>query len=375
MNGWINVLGCGESIRYENYKGGGNIILKKILRRIPYNQKIMIKILLNKVRFAYLQGKNKPGKSLKPFNKVDLFLTLSTVCNYNCVFCNRDVKKEIVHLKEIFRFEELIQHARMVDITGYGEITIHPDFPELLKKFSSLKVPIRFVTNGSRLNEKLSDLILQSEIEEIVFSINSLSSEIYKKMHGNTANLEATLNNLEYLLLRKPKFPVLLSFVMTAWNFKEIPDIINYAKKHERQIASITLMGLTPTLKQMYPQDIIIEDTKENRDYLGRMRALVNKNHVNVNIFHLENQQTGNSSIAPDRLKRMIQSCDWVYKKFFIEPDGAAKPCCWWGTNLELGNIKTSSFNEIWNGKNYNDLRQAILKGSTKYCSNCRREN
>jgi radical SAM protein with 4Fe4S-binding SPASM domain len=162
---------------------------------------------------------------------------------------------------------------------------------------------------------------------------------------------------------------------MTALNFKEIPDIINYAKKHERQIASITLMGLTPTLKQMYSSDIIIEGTKENLDYLDSMRDLVIKNHVNVNIFHLENQQTRNSSVAPDRLKRMIQQCDWVYTKFFIEADGAAKPCCFWGTSPELGNIKTSSFNEIWHGKNYNDLRQAILKGSTKYCSNCRREN
>jgi radical SAM protein with 4Fe4S-binding SPASM domain len=312
---------------------------------------------------------------LKPADKVDLFLSLSTKCNYRCVFCNRDVNQLIINLKDIYHFDELIGHARMVDITGYGEITIHPDFFEILSSLSKAEIPVRFVTNGSSLTKRHSDLLIQSRIEEIVFSLNSLNSEMYRKIHGGASDLSKTMHNLQYILSLHPKFPVRLSFVITNWNLHEIPDIINFAKKHKNNIASTSCMGLTPTLKNMYPDEIVIENSEENRKYLESMRKMVTDNDVTVSIFNLENQSTTDVPISQERLENMIRSCDWVYNKSFIEPDGSVMPCCWWVGNHPFGNIKNNSFSEIWHGKLYEELRREIKNGSTKYCSNCRREN
>lgn len=309
----------------------------------------------------------------KPLDKVDLFLTLSTVCNYHCVFCNREVKPEIIRVKDILKFDELIENANIVDITGYGEITIHPDFAEIIKKFSAKKVPIRFVTNGSKLNKEYAQLLIQSEINEIVFSLNSLNPITYEKIHGNSSKIETVLENIDYLLSLNPTFPVRLSFVMTAWNFMEIPNFIKYVKDRIGKIDTITCMGLTPTLNHIYSPDLIIKNTTENKEYLQSMRILAEKTGIKASILDLDNQTTSDSPVDPKRLKRIIKDCDWVYNKTFIEADGSVLPCCW--SRVNLGNIKNSSFKEIWLGNSYENLRNEILKGNLKYCHNCRKNN
>ncbi len=50
--------------------------------------------------------------------KIDLFVTFTTACNYDCAFCNRDVDKAMIRLKDVARVDALARHARYVDITG-----------------------------------------------------------------------------------------------------------------------------------------------------------------------------------------------------------------------------------------------------------------
>jgi MoaA/NifB/PqqE/SkfB family radical SAM enzyme len=302
-----------------------------------------------------------------PSKKVDVFLNISTVCNYDCIFCNRDVEKKIIRLNDM-KLDDLVSHARTVDITGYGEITCHPDFLEIIEIFSKKKIPIRFVTNGARLSKEYVDILINSEIYEIVISLNSLNSKTYSKLCGTSARLEKTLSNIEYLLSCNPSFPIRLSFVITSYNMNEIPDFIKYAKG---KVASITCMGLTPTLQKHYPVDLIIENNVMNRKYLDSMRELATAEGVSAFILDLENQSTLDSPIDPVRLKKMIKTCDWVYSKFFVEPDGQVGPCCW--SSVRLGSVKMNNFDEIWYGKQYDLLRNAIKEGNTTYCKNCRR--
>ncbi|MBA4369059.1 MAG: hypothetical protein C0403_15625 [Desulfobacterium sp.] len=331
--------------------------------------------ILNKMRpfvSKYINGLLKSIKQARqPQKKIDLFLNLSTICNYNCIFCNRNVTKKIIRLHEIVNINEFAEHARMVDITGYGEITCHPDFLEIIRFFYNKNIAIRFVTNGSKLTKESADYLVRSKIFEIVISLNSLTPETYTRLHGDHTSLANTLENIEYLFSLPHNFPIRLSFVITSYNLHEIPNFIQYAKKN--RAASISCLGLTPTLQHMYPADLIVDNTKKDREFLDSMRELAKSEGVEAYICQLENQSTPEIPIDPARLKEMIKSCDWVYNKFFIEPDGKVAPCCW--SRINLGNIKEKSFNEIWLGKPYKNLRKKIKTGISPSCQNCRRLN
>ncbi len=332
--------------------------MKNILSKMPLSFGKHINYLLRSIK-----------KESSPQKKVDLFLNLSTICNYNCIFCNRDVKKKIIRLHEIVNIDEIAEHACMVDITGYGEITCHPDFLEIIKFFYNKDIPIRFVTNGSKLTKECSDYLVRSKVSEIVFSLNSLTPETYSRLHGPHTSLANTLENVEYLISLPHNFPIRLSFVITSYNLHEIPNFIQYAKNN--RVTSISCLGLTPTLQHMYPSDLVVDNTKKNREFLDSMRELAKSEGVEAYICNLENQSTPEKPIDQARLKEIIKSCDWVYNKFFIEPDGKVSPCCW--SQINLGNIKEKSFEEIWKGEPYENLRKKIKTGISPACKNCRR--
>ncbi len=312
--------------------------------------------------------KSKPPMVDTPLNKVDLFLSFSTHCNYACVFCNREIEKRIVKLKDIRDIDELVTHVKMVDITGYGDVTTHPEFPEILKTFTDRKVPIRFVTNGSLIKGDRLEAVLSSTIDNMVISVNSLNPETYSFLHNSKVKLETVLENIENLFARKPGFRIIFSFVINSHNFKEIRNFIDFGKKYG---ATVNCMGLTPTLVSMYPPSLEIENNKENRAYLEELREYAAAQGVNASILKLDNQSTTQKRIEPKRLAEIIKGCDWVYTKTFIETDGTVKPCCW--SQVTLGDIKTQSFDEIWHGEKYEELRTLVKQGSPKHCSKCRR--
>ena len=58
----------------------------------------------------------------------------------------------------------------------------------------------------------------------------------------------------------------------------------------------------------------------------------------------------------------------WVYLEIF--PEGTVTPCC--ANNLPLGDIKTTSLEEIWNGEKMNQFRRSLFaKNLPSSCQSC----
>lgn len=59
----------------------------------------------------------------------------------------------------------------------------------------------------------------------------------------------------------------------------------------------------------------------------------------------------------------------WIH--MHVWPNGKAMPCCIADSNQSFGNLKENSIEEVWNSKQYKDLRKAMLNGEKLSC--CRR--
>jgi len=295
---------------------------------------------------------------------IELFLELNTYCNNLCIFCdNKEKKHKFVDIKNIKGIDELLDRATYVDITGTGEMTLHPDFFNILNYLTEKRVPIRMVTNGTMLNERVREAIVNSSISELVISVNSLNRENYKKLMG-VDKLNEVLENIDELVKVYNK-TLFFSFVMNAYNFDEVPSFIDFGKKYNK---NIYCLGLTPTLK--YTPDLIIQNTQENKDKIVKWREYASSLGVTFWIFNFDTQVGVKE--RDDNLSEKIKDCEWVYTKMFIDIDGNVTPCCW--SKLPMGNIFEQSFNEIWKRSKYTQLRQMIKKGITQYCINCRKD-
>ena len=59
----------------------------------------------------------------------------------------------------------------------------------------------------------------------------------------------------------------------------------------------------------------------------------------------------------------------WLYLEIF--PDGVVTPCC--TNNLKLGDIKTTSLEEIWNGSEMNQFRLSLFEENLPIsCHSCK---
>ena len=291
---------------------------------------------------------------------VELIVMLNTYCNYKCVFCNNPgmpVKERL----PLDRLKSLCEVASKMDISGYGEVMTHPEFPQIIQYLTDKKVAIRLTTNGFLLNADNRKLIAESTIKRMVISVNSLNRETYKKLMG-VDGLPTVLANIEELV-KVFKGELIFSFVMNAYNFNEVLDMINFGMKYEREVCCA---GLTPTIK--YEKDLIIQDTPENRKKIEMYQAYAKKhNQTKFWIFTFDSQP-GNPKRLAD-LPQRIKTCKWIDTFACIQINGDVLPCCW--SKLVLGNILEESFDKIWTGPRYTEFRKMVRAGDVKHCINC----
>lgn len=295
-----------------------------------------------------------------------IFINFMTICNYSCIFCaNRfnDCNNTMISYQDFLNIADNLDEYDVVDITGSGEITCHPDFAKIIALITSKNKKVRIVTNGSNIH-KYFDIFLHTDFSEFIISLNSLDPIIYKKLTGG--NLEVVLNNIAFLHKNRPELKKVFSFVITAYNFHEIKAYIDFGKKYN---ATISCLGLTPTLQQYYSSDLKILPTDENKQKLVELRQYADQQEVTFSCFNFDSQRDS-STFDINKLSETIKSCHWVNDYTFIEQNGNVGVCCW--NKLNLGNIKQQKLSDIYNGEKYKDLCRCINKGDLKYCKNCR---
>jgi radical SAM protein with 4Fe4S-binding SPASM domain len=112
-----------------------------------------------------------------------------------------------------------------IEITGGGEPSLHPDFEEFYRTCGELGLDIGLVTNGSRLNDRIIEMVKKYGMW-IRISMDSSNPETHKLIH-NTPNMdfEKRLGNVRKLCENKPKtLTVGISFIITPENFDDIEE-------------------------------------------------------------------------------------------------------------------------------------------------------
>lgn len=315
--------------------------------------------------------------------KLHVFVEMTRKCNYQCIFCDQphmaNADKKTVSIDFLRRFEPIVKNAKLVDITGYGEITIHPDFDAIVDYFTDLGVPYSFITNGSKLTEARVERLVRSPLARMTVSLNSLTQAIHSKLsygflegHAGT-DLESNLKGLIHLA-RHPerRFPLTLSFVVNSLNFHELQSFVDLAADLG---VVLSLKGLTAKLNDRYPPGLHVPDTPENREYLELIRQYAAQKGVELSCFKLESQVTESAQPAPEEIVRQVRMCRWPYEKLFISQGGRSAPCCWWsgepiGEIRELDEVAPVFFN-----RKYAELRRSIVTATPLHeCRNCRQD-
>ncbi len=135
-----------------------------------------------------------PAPPYPDWAPLSINLDLTTACNYRCDHCidwdilNRPVKYDTERL--FASIEHMASRGlKSVILIGGGEPTLHPAFPEVVRRLKALGLQVAIVSNGSRNDRILEILDLLDERDWIRLSLDSGTDETFKIMHKPVRDL------------------------------------------------------------------------------------------------------------------------------------------------------------------------------------------
>lgn len=272
-------------------------------------------------------------------------IELTNYCNLKCPYCTSPLgQRERGYMNEV-TFSKIVGELKKlrplrIQLVGNGESTIHPEFQNYLKQLTSTGHYVSLVTNGQWINPKVNEILIESKIDLIEFSIDAGGKEAYEKSRIN-GKYETLINNLTQLKNYR--------------NFKKAKTVINIrlmlrpSQKSNYKIESEYWKQLGD---KVMPQDLIkINNTNYEEDLFYPIQTKLNSYpKCSMPFKHMEFKFSGE-----------VLMC--YYTLHQIGPPG-----------LVLGNVNDSTILQLWNHpimKTYRDAHRNRNSEKMSVCKSC----
>jgi len=312
-----------------------------------------------------------------------------------------------------------------------GEPFLNPEFSKMLEYlYEKLKDRPEYIdihTNAHFLTEDMIELLLKSgkKIPRLTISMDAINNETYKKIRRG-GNLDKVKSNIRYFLKEREKrglsYPTLIfQFIIMDENKDEAREFqdfwINTVEDIKKRYSKSFISKFSKRIMGDSLKDVIwfkrVDVVPEKREwaekvYVDTVRrfGLKKKNTYNydviVSIDNLWDSEEGEAMAINGPIdEKKSESKDNELQKEHVNKEKKPfrpvcsaifkSPCFMWNGELticcfdpamqySLGNIKDSSFDELWFGEKMENIRMLQIKGEFeniitndgyKKCLNC----
>lgn len=252
-------------------------------------------------------------------------------CNATCVFCPRDEMLRPKGIMDMALFKKIadecatlgIGHMRM---HNYGEAFMDRQLVEKVRYAKKLGIPeVGLISNGSLLTEHAALGMVEAGLDAINISVDAAGKDVFESTRLGL-NYDKVIANIERLIRirdergkRRPK--LILSFV--------------------RQ-----------------------DNSAEERAFIDHWRARADKIHIT---------DLHNWAGTLNKESDVNFPCYRPWLTFTVLWDGRVSLCCADFDGREiLGDLRTSTIRDVWNGEAYRRARRAHLDhGGPAVCQSC----
>lgn len=274
--------------------------------------------------------KELPVQTVPPLPEV-YQIEVSATCNYNCIMCPAQFFKRQDETKflSLDLLEKIISQGDLdasyfVELQLRGEPTLHPDLALIIEtiKSSYYNIKIGMSTNGSLLDEQKAYDLVESGLDYITFSMDSISQYPDIRRGGK---LDTVLHNVN-------------SFIR------------NY---HKTVAIDVQVLQLPGWEKELSVLKEIIPNVVPIRTFPNCYLAFLEPGSV------------------PDPASEEICLNPWL--SCSISCTGNVLPCCIsQGDDIIYGNLKNQTLREIWAGDMVKEVRRQFIEADySPICAKC----
>lgn len=293
-------------------------------------------------------------------------------CNLNCEMCQRNQVVDNAYLT-VDQFKEIIDKLgpglSQVDIHGYGESLINPDYIEMLRYLKEKRILISVVTNGTLLDteEKRREL-LELKPRRVRFSIEAADKETYERIRRG-ANFESVKESfMELVRIRDELYPE---------KDRNNPVIDIYCTITTQLTNQI---GPMVKLKDEWGADYLtFSDIAWNNQFgTSTFENCIRESLTNSEIDELESLYKDRRDIVFHLKNEGYRACDRPASHVYVDANGFIYPCTCTPSFekdiLPFGNIfEIDDIREIYQSEIYDEFRRRSELGilNDKSCRRC----
>jgi radical SAM protein with 4Fe4S-binding SPASM domain len=305
-----------------------------------------------------------------PYDVLPRALLFSPVsqCNLNCTHCiSRPTREKLRFasarvwdaVREITSDEKFVHLA-----TDYsGDILFDERrYPGTLARIIALDAPFRIDTNATCLDDDIIDLLLESRLFEINFSIDSLDADVYRRIRRGSLPLPEVLAKVAHFMSRKAaarkEIHTIISFVLMRSNAGTIKPALAFAREHG--IDHVSVVPLLAFTEDMVDEIFVWDETAYAALY----------EELSTEAARLGVALAMQPPVEQWRHDDIHAPCEVPWATTTITANGDVMACCMPGT--VIGNLNDETLDEIWNGRAFSAFRSRVNSPNPpSSCRNC----
>ena len=296
---------------------------------------------------------------------------VTTSCNGSCIYCPRTLMSKSwanrnMPLELFYELVPFLRHTGLVYLQGWGEPLLQNDLFEMIRICKDRGKRVGFTTNGMLLTENTVRTLVDLQLDIIGISLAGTTAKTHNRIRKGT-DINKIIANLERLCEIKAEknteFPAVhLAYLMLKSNFHEIKDILTLGKLlgAKEIIASNLTLIVDPKLS---PEAVFNDTVRMDyyRNTLDKIRQQATRENIILD-YH-----------GPGLDNTSVRCRENVHRACVINVEGEVVPCVFanpilpsyyifQGQSLPLrgmsfGNIRNQNLTQIWNKKEYAELR------------------
>jgi MoaA/NifB/PqqE/SkfB family radical SAM enzyme len=317
---------------------------------------------------------------------VCIYFEVTNRCNLLCTTCPRtfeQLEPEKDMSWELFTsIVDQSHDLKRAVLHGVGEPMLVKSLPQMVRYLKNRSVYVLFNTNGTLLNEKNGQALIDAGLDELRVSLDAAEPSAFQMVRGKDMFDRIVRNVRRFRQMQReqgmesPRVSLWLTGLRETLDqlegFVRVAESVDVREIYLQRLVffSEDSKGLARAESALFEQTTAAEDA-----VIQRATSLAASLGI---VFNASGATEPGTSIKKSREDSPWSLCRRPWTLMYFTANGRALPCCIAPFSMHgydsftLGDASQHTLREIWNGPRYQEFRSKLMSNEPpRACANC----